>query len=62
MNSCNLDQVESKYDDYESARNAGLFNKMCIPKDLISESIENIYLRTNLDMNTCSFNYSVAQQ
>ena len=62
MNSCNLDQVESKYDDYESARNAGLFNKMWIPKELISESMENIYLRTNLDMNTCIFSYSVSQQ
>jgi hypothetical protein len=57
-----LDQVESKYDGYESAKNAGLFNKMWIPKELISESMENIYLRTNLDMNTCIFSYSVSHQ
>ena len=62
INSCSLDQVVSKYDDYESARNAGLFNKMWIPKELISESMSNIYLRTNLDMNTCIFSYSVSQQ
>ena len=62
INSCSLDQVVSKYDDYESARNAGLFNKMWIPKELISESMSNIYLRTNLDMNTCIFSYSVSHQ
>lgn len=62
ITSCTLDQVESKYEDYESARNAGLFNKMWIPKDFISESMENIYLRSNLDMNTCIFSYSLSQQ
>jgi hypothetical protein len=62
INSCNMDQVESKYENYESAKNSGLFNKMWIPQELISESMVNIYLRTNLDMNTCIFSYSVSQQ
>jgi hypothetical protein len=55
--SCNLDQVESKYSDFKSADEKGLFEKGWIPKELVAESMTEIYLLTNLDRNTCVFTY-----
>lgn len=55
--SCNLDQVESKYSDFKSADEKGLFEKGWIPKELVIESMTDIYLLTDLDRNTCVFTY-----
>ena len=55
--SCNLDMVESKYSNYMSAEEKGLFEKDWIPKVFIVESMTEIYLLTNLDRNTCIFTY-----
>lgn len=55
--SCNLDQVESKYSDFKSADEKGLFEKGWIPKELVVESMTEIYLLTDLDRNTCVFTY-----
>ncbi|HET6559751.1 MAG TPA: hypothetical protein VFG54_20665 [Prolixibacteraceae bacterium] len=56
--SCDNDQVEKKYKDYNSAFNSGIFDAKWIPEELISKDMSNIYLRTNIDINTCFFAYS----
>ncbi len=53
--SCNFDQIESKYSDFKSADKDGLFEKGWIPSDFIFNSMTNIYQRTNLDLNSCVF-------
>jgi len=59
--SCNFDQVESKYSDFKSADKDRLFEKGWIPSDLVFNSMTNIYQRTNHDLNSCIFNYDLAQ-
>lgn len=59
--SCNFDQIESKYSDFKSADKDGLFEKGWIPSDLIFNSMTNIYQRTNLDLNSCVFNYDLSK-
>jgi len=59
--SCNFDQVESKYDDYVSAKQDGLFDKGWIPKAITYESMTNIYQKANIDINTCIFSFSLSQ-
>lgn len=55
--SCNLDLVESKYSNYKSAEEKGLFEKGWIPKVFVVETMTEINLITNLDKNTCIFTY-----
>jgi hypothetical protein len=57
FNSCNFDQVESKYSNFNEADEKGLFEKDWIPKVCVVESMTEIYLLTNLDRNTCIFTY-----
>jgi len=59
--SCNLDQVESKYADYEEATKDGFFVKGWIPENIIRESMTEIYVRNNLDLNTCIFSFKLSQ-
>ncbi len=59
--SCNFDQIESKYSDFKSADKDGLFEKGWIPSDFIFNSMTNIYQRTNLDLNSCVFNYDLSK-
>ena len=59
--SCNFDQVESKYSDFKSADKDRLFEKGWIPSDFIFNSMTNIYHRTNLDLNSCVFNYDLSK-
>jgi hypothetical protein len=59
LTSC--DQVESKFPDYNSADKAGFFDRGWIPENLISNSMTNIYQKTNLDLNTCVFSYSLLE-
>ena len=59
--SCNFDQVESKYSDFKSADKDGLFEKGWIPSDLVFNSMTNIYQRNNLDLNSSIFNYDLTK-
>jgi hypothetical protein len=59
--SCDFDQVESKYSDFKAADKDGLFDKGWIPTDLVFYSMSNIYQRTNLDLNSCVFNYTLSK-
>ena len=58
--SCNLDQVENQYENYEAASKNGLFERGWISGGLISTSMEEIYLKTNLDVNTYFFSYKLS--
>ena len=58
--SCSFDQVESKYDDYVSAKQDGLFDKGWIPTTITYESMTNIYQKTNIDINTCIFSFNLS--
>jgi hypothetical protein len=57
--SCNYDQVTSIYPDYDSAKKGGLINQRWIPTTLVFNSMTAIYLKTNLDLNTCIFSYKL---
>ena len=59
--SCSFDQVESKYDDYVSAKQDGLFDKGWIPTTMTYESMTNIYQKTNIDINTCIFSFNLSR-
>lgn len=61
LNSCDLDQIESKYSDFESARKDGFFEKGWIPKQIVYNSMKDIYLIDNIDLNTFAFSFSVAK-
>jgi len=61
ISSCNLDQIEKEYTNFEAAEKDELFKKGWIPKQLISDSMENIYLRSNLDLNTCIFSFKISE-
>ena len=58
INSC--DQVESKYSDYQEAKKDELFEKDWIPHKLTFASMTNIYQRTNIDLNTCFFQFNLS--
>lgn len=60
LNSCNLDQVETTFSDYETANKKGLFEQGWIPSEIVFQSMTEIYQRTNLDLNTCIFSYKVS--
>jgi hypothetical protein len=60
LSSCNLDQIESSFPDYNSAHSAGLFNHSWIPQELIFKSMTDIHQKTDLDLNTCIFAYKLA--
>jgi len=55
------DQAVSRFPDYSSARKAGIFNQGWIPENLTSNSMTNIYQKTNLDLNSCVFSYSLSE-
>lgn len=57
--SCDLDQIENKYKDYNSAKMEGFFDKGWIPSEIIFTSMTDIYQRTNIDLNTCVFSYNL---
>ena len=56
---CSFDQVEKRYPDFLSADKDGIFKKGWLPPDLTNKSMTDIYLRTNLDLNTCIFSYKL---
>lgn len=60
--SCDFDQVENQYSDYESANKDEFFEKGWIPKQIVYESMTGIYLKDNLDLNTFAFSYSASKK
>jgi hypothetical protein len=57
--SCSFDQVEKRYPDFLSADKDGIFKKGWIPPELTNKSMTDIFIRTNLDLNTCIFSYKL---
>ena len=60
VSSC-LDLVEIKCPDYNCAAKEGLINQGWIPKEIIFESMTNIYQKSDIDINTCIFSYTLGQ-
>ena len=60
VSSC-LDRVETKCPDYNCAVKEGIINQGWIPKEIIFASMTNIYQKTDLDINTCIFAYTLNQ-
>lgn len=61
ITSCDFDQVENKYLNYNEATKDKFFEKGWIPATLIKESMTDIFVRNNLDLNTCIFSYRLSQ-
>lgn len=59
---CSSDQNEKKYNTYEEAKLDNLFEKGWIPKELVYNSMSNIIVKNNLDLNTCFFSYNLSQR
>ena len=58
--SCDFDQIESRYENYKSAQQENLFSRGWIPNELVSESMTEIYVRSNVDINSCFFSYKLS--
>ncbi|SDB97159.1 hypothetical protein [Williamwhitmania taraxaci] len=58
INSC--DQVEQKYLNFNKAKQDELFRKGWIPNEFTFESMTNICQHTNLDLNTCFFQFNLS--
>ena len=56
MVSC--DQITTKYSTYQKANEAKLFDKGWIPNEIINPHIKEIFLKTNLDLNSCIFSFN----
>ena len=61
FHSCNLDQVEVNYSDFESAKKDDFFEKGWVPSELVFKSMTDIYQRANLDLNSCIFSFKVSK-
>lgn len=57
--SCN-DQIETKFGSYKKAQESDFFEKGWIPNNLIYESMTNIYLQNNIDLNSAFFSYNLS--
>jgi len=60
--SCESDQIHDNYSDFSQADKNGLFDKGWIPPELVFNSMTDIYQRTNIDLNTCIFNYNLSKK
>ena len=60
--SCLTNQVESKYSNFDSAQKEMLFGRGWIPSELVYESMEDIYQRTNVEKNTCIFSFNLSKK
>jgi hypothetical protein len=60
--SCDFDQIENYYSDFSEANKDGFFNNGWIPPNLVFNSMTDIYQRTNIDLNTCIFNYNLSKK
>lgn len=61
LHSCDIDQVENNYSNFELAEKDGLFEKGWIPSEIVFTSMTEIYQRTNVDLNTCIFSYNLSK-
>lgn len=57
ISSC--DQSTTKFKTFKQAQEAQLFDKGWIPNELVNEKIEDIFIKINLDLNTCIFSYKI---
>ena len=55
--SCNYDIIESKFTNYDEAMDENYFDKGWIPKELANNEMKEIYVKNDLDRNTCIFSY-----
>jgi hypothetical protein len=55
--SCNYDIIESKFTNYKQAMDENYFDKGWIPKELANKEMKKIYIKNDLDRNTCIFSY-----
>ena len=55
--SCNYDIIESKFTNYDEAMDENYFDKGWIPKELANNAMKEIYVKNDLDRNTCIFSY-----
>jgi len=55
--SCNYDVIESKFANYNEAMDQDYFEKEWIPKELANKKMKKIYVKSDLDRNTCIFSY-----
>ena len=55
--SCNYDTIESKFANYEEAIDENYFDKGWIPKELANIEMKKIYVKNDIDRNTCIFSY-----
>ena len=62
FSACDFDQIEENYSDYYDADKNGLFKKGWIPSEIVFNSMTDIYQRTNLDLNSCVFNYFLSNK
>jgi hypothetical protein len=62
LHSCSLDQVEKRYPDFHAANSDNLFKKGWIPEELAFSSMRDIYQRTNLDLNSLFFTFTLSEQ
>jgi hypothetical protein len=62
LQSCNPDQTVKTYASYDLAKKDNLFEKGWIPAALEYPSMTSIYVKTDLDHNTCVFYYKVSEK
>ncbi len=55
--SCNYDVKESKFANYKEAIEQNFFEKGWLPKELANQEMKKIYVKSDLDRNTCIFSY-----
>ena len=60
LGACN--QAPLKYETYQQAKEANLFEKGWIPKAIVNEEIKDIFFQSNLDLNTCIFSFSTIKE
>lgn len=60
--SCNYDTVESEFENYEEMVESNYFDKGWIPKELANKEMKKIYVKNDLDRNTCIFRYHLTTE
>ena len=57
--SCNYDIVENNFKNYNEMKKENYFEKGWIPIQLKNTKMTNIFIRNDLDINTCIFSYNL---
>lgn len=58
LSSCNYEQVTTEYTSYKNAHKDDFFAKGWIPYELQDSTMTEIYVRSNVDLNTYIFSFS----